>query len=267
MAVTGQTKFNLAKFFVCLGVAFASSAGHAETAFQPRLLSQFLETQNWVALAIPDNKMRPGAVIKVQKKGDAVDVRWLGDFRSCGITDSEFGLVRGKYPPVGIGESFAVKASFAVSILAKLGGSAEVDKINGAILKIEEAGGDAIDLLAFSIWLTKPGNLQKLPEPCGTFLAQNDVYLVSEAFRVTRGSYDLIDKNGAKLAVSAAVAGRSIDAGIAGSISKSGTLSVTEDFYFGVRRVKQLAPGSFATLGSAPQAVPEADDLLRLAKP
>jgi hypothetical protein len=250
---------------VALGVATIPAV--PQTVFQQRALTEFLEQHNWIALAIPDNKMGPGAVIKVTKKGNVVEVQWLGDFRKCGISDDEFGLVRGKYPPAGIGENFAVKASFGASLLAKLGGSAEVEKVNGAILKIEESGGDAIDLLAFSIWLSKPGNLQKLPEACGTFLAQEDVYLVSEAFRVSKGSYELVDKNGAKLAVSVAAAGRSVSGEIGGSISSSGTLNVTEDFYFGVRRVKQLAPGSFATLGSDPQTVPEADNLLRVSEP
>jgi len=90
---------------------------------------------------------------------------------------------------------------------------------------------------------------------------------VSEAFRVSKGSYELLDRNGAKVAVSAAAAGRSVSGEIGGSISSSGTLNVAEDFYFGVRRVKQLAPGSFATLGSDPQSVPEADKMLQLSEP
>lgn len=259
-----STRVSFALSLIGLSVSLICGA-EAQTPFQPRSLSQFLESHNWVALPIPDNKARPGAVISVKKVNNIVDVRWLGDFRSCGVTDTDLGLVRGKYPPVGIGESFAVSASFGASLLTKLGGSAEVEKVNGAILKIDDSGGDAIDLLTFSIWLTKPGNLQKLPEACSKLLSQEDVYLVSEAFRITRGSYELVDKNGAKVAASAAVGGRSANAEISGSISSSGTLNVTEDFIFAVRRVKQLAPGSFATLGSDPSQVPEADELLRQA--
>jgi hypothetical protein len=255
-----------------LGISLAVGAAVtpfalAQTPFQPPPLAQFLKSNNWVALPLPDNKMRPGAVIKVTMKDKVPDVRWLGDFRSCGVTDQELGLIRGKYPPVGIGENFAVGASFVASLLSKFRISAQAEKVNGAILKIEESGGDAIDLLALSVWLTKPLNLKKLPDACKNFLAQEDVYLVSEAFRISKGTYELVDKDGGKLAVSAAAVGPSAKGEISGSVNSSGTLTVTEDFYFGVRRVKQLVPGSFATLGTSPEAVPEADSLLRLIEP
>jgi hypothetical protein len=249
--------------FAGLAVTVPLAVPSAQTVFQPRSLNQFLAANNWVALPIPDNKTRPGTVIKVTKQGNNVDVRWLGDFRSCGVTDQALGFVRGKYPAFGIGEKFAVGASFAASLLSWLGGTAQIEKINGAILDIQDAGGDAIDLLALSIWLTKPSNVQKLPATCTAFLAQEGVYLVSEAFRVTKGSYELVDKNGAKIEVAAAAAGRSGTGAINGSISSTGTLTVSDDLYFGVRRVKQLAPDSFSTLGTNPAAVSEADDLLR----
>jgi hypothetical protein len=244
--------------------ALISTIAIAQTVFQQRPLTDFLKEHNWVPLPIPDNKVRPGSVIKVTKTEKSADVQWLGDFRNCGITDQELGLTRGKYPALGVGQNFAVNASLGASLLSRFGARVEAEKVNGAVLKIDESGGDAIDLLALSIWLTTPGNIQKMPAACNEFLARENVYLVSEAFRVSRGSYDLVDKNGAKVAISAApMPGASVDAKGGISVGSTGSLIVTEDFYFGVRRVKQLAPGNFATLGSRPQAVPEADDLLR----
>lgn len=261
MGLAARIQFVLA--VVGLGVALMSADATAQTVFQQRPLAEFLRQHNWVPLPIPDNKMRPGSVIKVTETDQSVDVQWLGDFRNCGVTDQELGLIRGKFPAMGIGQDFAVDASLGASLLSRFTGRAEAEKVNGAVLKIDESGGDAIDLLAFSIWVTTPGNMQKMPAACGEFLARENVYLVSEAFRVSKGSYELVDKNGVKLAVSAApVPGQSIDAKTGISVSSTGTLIVTEDFYFGVRRVKQLAPGYFATLGSNPQAVPEADMLL-----
>jgi hypothetical protein len=101
----------------------------------------------------------------------------------------------------------------------------------------------AIDLVAFSIWVSKQG--KRLQATCSTFLGQEDVFLVSEAFRVSKGSYKLVDKNGVKIELSGSLAGRAGDAQLQASIGgNEGQLDVAGDFFFGVRRVKQLSPGS-----------------------
>ena len=227
--------------------------------FQPLPLKQLLEENGWVSLPLPDKRMGPGSVIKVTKKDGAVIMQWLGDLRRCGITDWEFRYVRGKYPAIGIGESFGIKASIAAAFITKLEGTADFEKAGGAIMQIEASGGDAVDFDAFTNWMAKPGAGQRMPQVCSNFLAQEDIYLVSEAFRISKASYGLVDKNGAKLAVTGGAFGQ------AGSRS-SGTLSVIDDLYFGVRRVKQLAPDLFEPwLG--PRTVPEADSQLRLMEP
>ena len=242
-----------------IGVAAAISISTAQTIFQPRPLKQFLEENGWVSLPMPDRKMGPGSVIRVTKKDNAVGVQWLGDLRRCGITDDEFGFAHGKYPAIGIGETFGVRASIAAGYIAKLDGTVDFAKAGGAIIQIEDSGGDAVDLHALAVWLAKPGAPQRMPEACNNFLAQEDVYLVSEAFRISKAVYDLVDKNGAKLAVAGAAFGRT-------GPSSSGTLSVVEDLYVGVRRVKQLAPVFFGP-SLRPRTVPEADGLLRRMEP
>jgi hypothetical protein len=227
--------------------------------FQPLPLKQLLEENGWVSLPLPDKRMGPGSVIKVTKKDSAVIMQWLGDLRRCGITDREFRYVRGKYPATGIGESFGIKASIAAAFITKLEGTADFEKAGGAIVQIEASGGDAVDFDALTNWMAKSGAAQRMPQVCNNFLAQDDIYLVSEVFRISKASYGLVDKNGAKLTVTGGAFGQ------AGSRS-SGTLSVIDDLYFGVRRVKQLVPGLFEPwLG--PRTVPEADSLLRLMEP
>jgi hypothetical protein len=239
--------------------AFAISFCAAQTTFQPLPLKQFLEDNGWVSLPLPDKRMGPGSVIKVTKRDGAVTMQWLGDLRRCGITDGEFGYIRGKYSAIGIRESFGVKASVAAGYIAKLGGTADFEKAGDAIMQIDDSGGDAVDLDALTSWIAKPVAQQRMPGVCNNFLSQEDIYLVSEAFRVSKARYGLVDKNGAKLAVTGGAFGPE------GSPS-SGTLSVTEDLYFGVRRVKQLGPYLFEPpLG--PRTVPEADSLLRLMEP
>jgi hypothetical protein len=239
-----------------IGVAVAISMSSAQTMSQPRPLNQFLEENGWVPLRMPDRRMGPGSVIRATKKDNAVSVQWLGNLRRCGITDGEFGFVRGKYPSIGIGLAFGVKASMTAGYIAKLGGTVDFERADRAIVQIEGSGGDAVDLAALAAWLAKPGASRRMSPVCNNFLTQNDVYLVSEAFRISKAVYDLVDKDGTRLAV----------AGAAFAQTGSGTLSVAEDLYVGVRRVKQLAPALFEP-GLRPQAVPEADGLLRLMAP
>ena len=222
--------------------------------FQPLPLKQFLDDNGWVSLPLPDKRMGPGSVIKVTKKDGAVIMQWLGDLRRCGITDREFRYVRGKYSGIGIGESFRINASVAAGYIAKLDGTADFEKAGGAIMQIEASGGDSVDFDALTNWMANSGAAQRMPQVCNNLLAQEDIYLVSEAFRISQASYGLVDKNGAKLAVAGAAFAQT---------GSSGTLSVAEDLYVGVRRVKQLAPDLFEPrLG--PRTVPEADSLLRL---
>ena len=248
---------------VCGAVAWVVAAVSFSTAqiitFQPLPLKQFLEENGWVSLSLPDKRMGPGSVIKVTKKDGAVIMQWLGDLRRCGISDREFRYVRGRYSAIGIGESFGIKTSVAAGFIAKLEGTADFEKAGGAIMQIEDSGGDAVDFDALTNWMAKPGAAQRMPQVCNNFLAQVDIYLVGESFRISKARYGLVDKNGAKLVVTGGAFGQ------AGSRS-SGTLSIIDDLYFGVRRVKQLAPDLFEPrLG--PQTAPEADSLLRLMEP
>jgi hypothetical protein len=251
-------------FIAVLGaLAWVTAAVSFSTAqiitFQPLPLKQFLEENGWVPLPLPDKRMGPGSVIKVTKNDSAVSIQWLGDLRRCGIADREFRYVRGKYPAIGIGDSFGIKVSIAAGYIAKLEGIADFEKAGGAIMQIEDSGGDAVDFDALTNWMAKSGGAQRMPQVCNNFLAQEDIYLVSEAFRISEASYGLVDKNGAKLAVTGGAFGQ------AGS-RYSGTLSVKDDLFFGVRRVKQLAP-DLSELWLGPRTVPEADSLLRLMEP
>src|SRR3984893_3532692 len=160
--------------------AAAVSFSAAQTIFQPPPLKQFLEDNGWVSLPLPDKRMGPGSVIKVTKKDGAVVMQWLGDLRRCGITDREFRYVRGKYPAIGIRESFGVKASVAAGYITKLEGTADLEKAGGAIMQIDDSGGDAVDFDALTDWLAKPDAAQRMTRLCNSFLAQDDIYLVSE---------------------------------------------------------------------------------------
>jgi hypothetical protein len=241
-------------------VAAAVSFSAAQIiAFQPLPLKQFLEDNGWVSLPLPDKRMEPGSVAKVIKKNGAVTMQWLGNLRRCGITDREFQYVRGRYSAIGIGDSFGIKTSIAAGYIAKLEGIADFEQAGGAIMQIEDSGGDAIDFDALTNWMARSGAARRMPQACNNFLTQEDIYLVSEAFRISKASYGLVDKNGARLTITGGAFGQ------AGPRS-SGTLSVVDDLYFGVRHVKQLAPDLFEPrLGS--RTVPEADGLLRLMEP
>jgi hypothetical protein len=240
-------------------VAAVSFSAAQIVTFQPLPLKQFLEEDGWIALPLPDRRMGPGSIIKVTRKDSAVTMQWLGDLRRCGIPDRELRYVRGKYSSTGNGDSFGIKASIAMRYITKLEGTADFEKTGNAIMQIEDSGGDAVDFESLMNWMARSDAAQRMPRTCNDLLAQEDIYLVSEAFRISKARYGLVDKNGAKLTITGGAFGQ------AGSRS-SNTLSVVEDLYFGVRHVKQLAPDLFE-LGPGSRTVPEADDLLRLMEP
>jgi hypothetical protein len=253
-----QAKHAVGIVVTVLGVAAAVAVGTAQTNRQPQPLKQFLEDNGWVSLPMPDRKMGPGSVLKVIKTGDSVSVQWLGNLRRCGITDEEFGFARGKYPAIGIGKVFSVKASVATGYLAKLHGTADLANADGAFLRIEVSGGDAVDVQGLADWLATPNAPERMPNTCNNILAQDDIYLVTEALRVSQAVYALVDKNGGKLPVAGAAFERT-------DPDSFGTVSVVDDVYFAVRRVKRLAPILFEP--NVPQSVPDADGLLRLVEP
>jgi len=92
-------------------------------------------------------------------------------------------------------------------------------------------------------------------------LARAGLFLVTETFRISKGSYQLVDKDGAKIGLSVSAQAGSLDGQLEGTIGRNGELEILGDFYFGVRRAKQVSPGVFTSLGGA-QDVPEADNLL-----
>jgi len=77
--------------------------------------------------------------------------------------------VRGKYPAIGIGESFGIKASVAAAFITKLEGTADFEKAGGAIVQIEASGGDAVDFDALTNWMAKSGAAQRMPQVCNNF--------------------------------------------------------------------------------------------------
>jgi hypothetical protein len=102
-----------------------------------------------------------------------------------------------------------------------------------------------------------------MPAVCQTYLAQPNVFLVNEAFRVSSGTYEIKDSAGAKLDLSALKTKQlSANANLSASVNSDGTITIPGTVYFAVRNVKQASLGSFSTMGSAPQAIPSADSQL-----
>ena len=73
----------------------------------------------------------------------------------------------------------------------------EFGAIKKAKLTIDEHSADALDLIKISVWLTDPGNAERIPQACSNWLGKPDTFVVNEAYVIKKGKYSLYDQKGA----------------------------------------------------------------------
>jgi hypothetical protein len=222
------------------------------------------DADTWVVLPRPDSKMKPGSAIRVTEEGGKARVAWLGDFRTCGLTDADLGFTRGKFPPMAQTTSVNLGADAVLAVQGVQIGP-QFDKVKSTKLTITESGGDAIDLFALRIWLATPGNRNRLGAVCESFFQQPNVYLVTESYRVSKGKYELLDKNGAKLSLKVPANLLPVQLSASAGVTADGSMEFNDNFYIAVRRAREITPGSFQTLGQADVPVGYADKLIQRA--
>lgn len=205
----------------------------------PELLEVVEAGGGWVPLPMADSKMQPGSVIHLNAD---TGLRFLGYLGSCRVPGEVLEPVRGSAGKITFDKEIAYDAD-ALLELEGVSAGPRFEKVKGVSFSVEDFGADAVDLLKLMIWLTDPDNADRVPAFCQEWLKQEDIYLISEAFRVSRGSYRLRDENGAELSLedSGMLSGiLKLDAAAKAKWTSAGLLEITEPVYIAIRKVRKL---------------------------
>lgn len=225
---------------LCMLIGCASLKG---TLTPSELSKEFYEPNNWITLPIPDSKVAPGALVEIDAKG----LRYISHLTSCGVPPEVVAVKTGNSPAL----SFTKNGEYGLNVLAKLTGveiGPNFDRTHKVILEHKKHGGDAIDLIIVSEWLTKPGN--RVNDACNTFFDSPKGYLVQEAYRVSEGSYQIVSSAGVEVKTGDLPAGAiTLKADAKAKWGQDGKLVFTEPVYTAIRRVRRVN-GVLQTLNS-----------------
>jgi len=153
----------------------------------------------WTPLPFPDSKYRPGAIIKVTETDG---IRWVGDFDACRYPKEAFKPEKSYIPGLSFTKEKAFGAKAMINIRGITAGPA-FDKVSKVNLQVQDHGADSLNLIALKVWWEDPNNRKKVSPVCMDELKQTDRYLITEAFRVSKGTYTLYDKSGAAIELKA----------------------------------------------------------------
>jgi hypothetical protein len=250
---------NRCAFFVSLLLALLGLAGcknvqDVQDIYSPEEWRKLLDgAGGWVPLPFPDGKYRPGSIIQLDENG----LRWIDHLSSCRYPD-QF-VERGSIPAI----SFTKSTAFGAEVLLNYAGieaGPGFDRIKRVTFSVSEHSADALKLLALRVWQEEPANQRTISQACMEELARPDMYLVTEAFVVSRGTYSLFDETGAKLKLTAPALSQFLSLGgeVGYEVTADGGLTISEPAVFAVRRALRVDDG-FTVLGPENGAGEEAE--------
>lgn len=212
------------------------------TVYQPKELVEFFREINFTPLPFPDSKYKPGAIIRVTD-----DIKYVDDLTSCGYPLSEF-QEEGYIPPI----IFTKKVEFGASAIINIKGvttGPNFERISKVRLEITDHGADAFRLIKLKVWMEDPDNIGKVSQVCMDELLKKDVYLITEAFRVSKAKYTLYDKTGAAIKIETPVLGNLLkfQPDVKYEVTSDGSLVIEQPVYLAVRKAVRIGE-DFQTL-------------------
>lgn len=258
-----QTRFRSALVLLPLSLALCVAGckedgdkkdGDLAKLYSPQEWLELFKGDGWVPLPFPDGKYRPGSIIRVNDGG----IRWIDNLYSCRYPD-EF-VERGSIPAV----SFTKSKAFDADVLLNYAGieaGPGFGKVDRVTFDVSEHSADAFKLLALKVWWEDPAHRSAVSSACMEELEKPDMYLVTEAFVVSKGTYSLYDKTGAKLklTVPALTQFLSVGGNVSYEVTADGKLAINEPAVFAVRRAVHVDEG-FTVLGEDSGQPRTADD-------
>ena len=239
---------------VALGLVGCKDVEDIQDVYSPQEWRTLLESAGgWVPLPFPDGKYRPGSIIRVDDSG----LRWIDNLSSCRYPD-DF-VERGSIPAINFTKSTAFSADVLLNY-AGIEAGPGFDKIARVTFEVSEHSADALKLLALKVWQEDPANRRAVSSACMEELARPDMYLVTEAFVVSKGTYSLYDETGARLqlTVPALTQLLSLGGNVGYAVTADGKLTISEPSVFAVRRAVRVDDG-FTVLGDSGEEVGTAD--------
>jgi hypothetical protein len=207
----------------------------------------FAKAGGWTPLPIPDSKYRPGSIIKVTDES----IWWIDDLEGgCKYPIKEF-EVESYIPSI----NFEKKWQFDVNAILQFKGikaGPKFEQLSSVRMEVVDHGADAIRLMKLKAWMGDPNNISKVSPVCMEQLAKVDYYMITEAFRVSKAKYTLLDKKGAAIKLETPLLIKEflqIQPDVKYEVSSDGSMTVDRPVYFAIRKAVRVGP-DFESKGS-----------------
>ena len=224
-------------FLFCLIIVIPVSCNDAEDVYSPKeWVKLFEKAGGWTPLTFPDSKYRPGAIISVPQDGDP---RFIDVLESCGFPINDF-IELSYIPSITFEKAWEFKGSALINFKGVSAGP-EFSKISKTRMEINDHGADAIRLIQLKVWIENPDHRNSETQACMDELKKPDRYLITEAFRVSRGKYTLYDKSGASIKLETPVLKSLLQfqPDVKYEITSDGSLVIEQPAYFALRKAQR----------------------------
>jgi hypothetical protein len=194
----------------------------------------------WTPLPIPDSKYRPGSILKITDEG----IWWIDDLEGgCRYPLKEF-EAESSMPNI----KFEKKWEFGANGILQFKGikaGPKFDQLSSVRMEVVDHGADAIRLLKLKDWMLDAANLGKVSPVCMEQLAKADYYMISEAFRVSKAKYTLINKSGAAIKLETPLIIKEffqLQPDVKYEVSSDGGMIIDRPVYFAIRKAVRVGP-------------------------
>jgi len=230
---------------VCLIFVTLVSCNKSDV-YTPDELLKLFKKAGFTPLPFPDSKYRPGSIISVDENG----IRWVDDLQACRYPMSEF-EEPSYIPNITFEKAWEFKGSALIDFKGVSAGP-NFDKISKIRMEIKDHGADAFRTIKLKVWEEDPYNRNSVSQACMDELKKPNRYLISEAFRVSKGKYTFYDKFGASIKLETPILKSLLQfkPDVKYEITSDGSIVIEQPAYFAVRKAQRIE-GGFELLGKA----------------
>lgn len=249
------------KFFALfIAVVLLASCNEVTDVYTPsEWVTMLKQAGGWAPLPFPDSKYRPGSIIKVTDNEGIKEIRWIGHLEACKYPEEVLKVEKSYIPGITFKKGKDFGANAMINFRGISAGPA-FDSVSKISLEVQDHGADAFRLINLKVWWEDPTNRKKVSSVCMDELKKPDYYLVTEAFRVSKGTYTLYDKTGAKIKLTAPKLGDLLQfqPDVKYEVTSEGKLVIDQPAYFAVRKAVRIGD-DFEVLGEQSKEPQTAD--------